>query len=547
MATQPTPALADTGSPRMSLAARAWLAALVLLVEKFLLDFFVNFRAADAARGLGTVLRVAQHFGLRFAVSLVIALTVFIYVRSNETLRNVNAAARAIPVRSRWILVHAALIALLPFPLYNLYGGHGIELPFALLAASAVLLAGGAVMVLLAGLAPWSLWRRGAAAVGTRWGYAVLAALAATAAIVWSQALWAPTAQLTFGLVRWVLAPIIPTLQADPAIRVLRAPHFAVAVSRVCSGLEGIGLMVAFASAWLIYFRQEYRFPRALLLIPAGVLIVFSLNVLRIATLVLIGNAGHPAIAIFGFHSQAGWIAFNATACGLVLVSRRSRWLNRAADRNDSASGTNPTATYLLPFLVILAAGMLSHAVSGQFDTWYGLRLLAGGAVLAVCWPRLGGLDWHFSWRGIVIGTVAFALTLSVSRLFLAPHGMPVALAAMSPPARVLWIASRAATAIVLLPVAGELAYHGYLMRRLVASDFEEVPFRSIGWVPLLVAAVAYGVIHHALWLPAIGAGILYGAILIRTQRMGEAVAAHTAAALLLTATVLLGHQWQLW
>ena len=547
MAIEPTPALAGAGSPRMSLAARVWLAALTLLVEKFLLDFFVNFRAADAARGLGAVLRVAQHFGLRFAVSLAIALAIVIYVRSDETLREINAAAREVPVRSRWLVLHAALIVLLPFPLYSLYSGHGIQLPFALLVASAVLLAAGAAAALLTGLAPWPLWRRGGAAVGYRWGYATLAALAATAAIVWSQDLWAPTAQLTFELVRGVLAPVIPTLQADPATRVLRAPHFAVAVSRVCSGLEGIGLMLAFAGAWLIYFRKEYRFPRALLLIPAGVLAVFALNVLRIATLVLIGNAGHPAIAVFGFHSQAGWIAFNATACGIILVSRRSRWLNRAAERNYSVPGANPTASYLVPFLSLLAAGMLARAVSGRFEIWYGLRLLAGGAALAACLPRLRTLDWRFTWRGIGAGAVAFALTLWASRMLLPPHGMPAALAAMSAPTRALWLASRAATAIVLLPVAGELAYHGYLMRRLVAEDFEAVTFRSIGLIPLLVAAAAYGVIHHTLWLPAIGAGILYGIVLIRTQRMGEAVAAHFTASLLVTATVLLGHQWQLW
>ena len=31
-----------------------------------------------------------------------------------------------------------------------------------------------------------------------------------------------------------------------------------------------MGLILAFCAAWLIFFREEYRFPRALLLIPAG-------------------------------------------------------------------------------------------------------------------------------------------------------------------------------------------------------------------------------------------------------------------------------------
>ncbi len=88
--------------------------------------------------------------------------------------------------------------------------------------------------------------------------------------------------------------------------------------------------MLAFSSAWLLYFRHEYIFPRALLLIPASIAAIFALNVLRIAALMLIGDAGFPDVAVYGFHSQAGWIAFNAVACALVLFSRRSAWLNRA-------------------------------------------------------------------------------------------------------------------------------------------------------------------------------------------------------------------------
>ncbi len=149
-------------------------------------------------------------------------------------------------------------------------------------------------------------------------------------------------------------------------------------VSDICSGLEGVGLILTFSAAWLIYFRREYIFPRALLLIPLGVAAIFLLNVLRIAALMLIGNAGFTDAAIYGFHSQAGWIAFIAVACGMVLLSRRSAWLNRAALPADrSAAMHNPTAAYLMPLLAILAAGAVSRAFSGSFEYFYPLRLIA--------------------------------------------------------------------------------------------------------------------------------------------------------------------------
>jgi exosortase E/protease (VPEID-CTERM system) len=535
----------------MSLAARTCVLAAVLFAEKFYLNGFVNFPAAQAATGLATAVRWTQHFGFRFVVSFAIALALFVYVRGDVALATANEKARGTPVRFRWLALHAVLLVPIAAVLYNFYGTHGVHLPFALLAAAALTLTVLCVAALLLGLAPWATWRQGAVAIGDRWGYALGAALAATVAIILSQQLWVPTAQITFDLVQMVLRPFLPTLQAVPATRDIYAPNFAVGIDPICSGLEGIGLIIAFCTAWLVFFRDEYRFPRALLLIPVGVTILFALNVLRIAALVLIGNAGHPAIAVFGFHSQAGWISFNAVACGLVFVSRRSRWLNTAAaERTSSAATTaaaNPTASYLAPFLLVLAAGMISRASSGHFETWYALRLLAGGAALVIYWPRLRGLDWRFSWRGAAAGVAVFALWLWASRLLLPRQAMPAGLAAMSASGRALWIAGRIATALVVVPLAEELAYRGYFLRRLVAADFEGVPFASVGWIPVLVTAIAYGILNGPLWGAGVVAGIVFALLLTRTRRMGEPVAAHVIANALVCAAVLLGHQWQLW
>ena len=535
----------------MGLAARIGLLVAALFAEKSALNLAVDFRLADAAHGLAPVLRAAQHFGLRFAVSFAVALAFFVCVRIEAPLPQIDADARNAPLRPAWLALHCVSMLFVAAALYNLYGGRspigGVHLPFALLGSAAVLLSATAVLALLLTLAPWPLWRRAAAAIGMRWVYAACAAVVGTGAILWSQELWAPTAQLTFELVRAVLSPILPALQADASTRVLRTPRFAIEVSSICSGLEGVGLMLAFCSAWLLYFRAEYRFPRALLIVPAGVLLVFALNVLRIAALVLIGNAGHPGIAIYGFHSQAGWIAFNCAACGVALASRGSRWLHRSAYREGGTATDNPTAAYLVPFLAVLAAGMISRASSSGFETWYALRLLVALAALIIWRQPLGKLDWRFGWRGIAVGTGVFAFWLGASRLLLAPHGMPAALAAMSAGSRGLWITTRALTGVLLVPLVEELAYRGYLMRRLLTEDFESVPFASVGWIPLLVTAVAFGVLQGALWLPGIAAGIAYGLVLTRTRRMGEAVAAHVTSNLLLAVWVLMAGQWQLW
>src|SRR5208337_4721932 len=138
---------------------------------------------------------------------------------------------------------------------------------------------------------------------------------------------------------------------------------------------------------------KECRFPRALLLVPLGLALMFALNAIRIAVLVLIGNAGYPEVAVYGFHSQAGWIAFNAVAAGIALWTQRARWWSKCEALPRGNQSDNPTALFLMPLLAILAAGMLSHAFSGRFEWLYPLRLLACLAVLAICRRRLAAIE----------------------------------------------------------------------------------------------------------------------------------------------------------
>src|SRR5947207_10915827 len=100
---------------------------------------------------------------------------------------------------------------------------------------------------------------------------------------------------------------------------------------------------------------------------------MYLLNAVRIAALILIGRAGAREIAVGGFHSQAGWIAFNVVALGFSLAARRVPYFNLNpphAEPSTQSTG-NSTAAYLIPFLMILAAGMVSGALSGSFEWLY--------------------------------------------------------------------------------------------------------------------------------------------------------------------------------
>ena len=361
----------------------------------------------------------------------------------------------------------------------------------------------------------------------------------------------------TFHSVESVLRLIMPEILVDPAEFIIRAPHFAIFVAEACSGLEGLGLVLVFTTVWLWYFRKESRFPQALLLVPCALVLVWLLNILRICALVFIGNAGYGEIAMVGFHSQAGWIAFTTVAFGFSMATRRLRCVRKlpdpAADGTEQplaeGSGESPaTGAYLVPFLAILGAGFLSKSASGHFEWLYPLRFLACVIALWFSWPELKKLDWRFSWVAPVAGAAVFAVWV-IPSLF-APSSaasLGASLAELSPMARCTWIAFRVAAAVVTVPIAEELAFRGYLARRLVNREFGSVPFSAVTLLSIGLSSVAFGLMHGQHWMVGIVAGLVYAGMMRWKGRLSDAIVAHATSNLLLAVWVLSRGDWAQW
>jgi CAAX prenyl protease-like protein len=121
------------------------------------------------------------------------------------------------------------------------------------------------------------------------------------------------------------------------------------------------------------------------------------------------------------------------------------------------------------------------------------------------------------------------------------------ALAALSPAARLTWIAFRVAAASITVPIAEELAFRGYLARRVMGREFDLVPFRNLTLVSIAVSSVVFGLFHGEHWLSGIAAGLAFSAILRARGRFGDAVLAHATSNLLLAVWVLARGDWGQW
>ncbi len=399
---------------------------------------------------------------------------------------------------------------------------------------------------------PARIWFTLVRAVGYVWIVAAVGSVAAWRLViplwsVWGDLGWKPATDATFALATLLLKPFFPMLISDRATTVLGTPKFSVIIGGACSGIEGGGLMLVFCIGWLWFFRRDYRFPRALSIIPAGIAVMFLLNAVRIAALILIGNAGAPGVAMGGFHSQAGWIAFNAVALGFSMVIPRVSWLTVNGGLPQAITAPNPTIAYLLPFAAILAAGMLSRAASAGFEWLYPLRFLAAAAAIWICRRKYLELEWRPGWLSPVAGCAAFALWLALDRGPHADNGIATGLASLSAPTRIGWLVFRCVAAVVTVPLAEELAFRGFLMRRLIWSDFESVDFRRFTWLAVLGSSAAFGLMHGDRWLAGTLAGLLYAGVMLRRGSIGSAVVAHATTNALIAVTVLVGGKWYLW
>jgi CAAX prenyl protease-like protein len=117
----------------------------------------------------------------------------------------------------------------------------------------------------------------------------------------------------------------------------------------------------------------------------------------------------------------------------------------------------------------------------------------------------------------------------------------------LSTPARIGWLSVRTLAAVVTVPIAEELAFRGFLLRRLISSDFEAVSFQRWTFLAVMGSSVAFGLMHGDRWIAGTVAGLLYAVAQKWQGRIGDAVVAHGVTNALIAAWVLMGGHWSLW
>jgi len=235
-------------------------------------------------------------------------------------------------------------------------------------------------------------------------------------------------------------------------------------------------------------------------------------------------------------------------AYGLVMVSWRVPAFPRIGSEPKVLQRSNPAGVYLVPLLAIIATAMLTKIFHSGFDLLYPLRVFAAAGALYFYRRELTVVRWNASFWAVAPGLFVFVMWIvlspsndaSINATFAAGIGR------LSGGGKAAWFFFRIVGAVITVPIAEELAFRGYLMRKLIADDFDAVPLGRFTWFSFLVSSALFGVLHGQ-WLAGTLAGMVFAAALYRRGLLADAIAAHSVTNALLSAYVLTTHDWSLW
>jgi len=366
--------------------------------------------------------------------------------------------------------------------------------------------------------------------------------------ILWQNEFWnslaMPTLQLVHSLLGWFYADLV----YQPETFLLGTDSFQVEISYACSGIEGISLITIFLALYLWLFRKELRFPQVFWLFPLGIIVIWLANAVRIAMLIAIGASVSPEVALKGFHAHAGWIAFTLIAISSIALSNRLQFFAvTEPDLPMVKANKSLAAALIVPFLVLMAVTMITSASTFGFDILYPLRVVAVSILLYYFRKSYNSLSSNWTWQATAIGTAVFIIWMLLEpNVDSSKTPLSQGLAELTSESAAIWLIFRVLGSVITVPLAEELAFRGYLIRKLIAKDFENVHPGQFTWFSFLLTSILFGLLHER-GVAGTLAGMGYALALYRRGQLGDAVIAHMTTNALIAIFVLSQARWSLW
>jgi exosortase E/protease (VPEID-CTERM system) len=365
--------------------------------------------------------------------------------------------------------------------------------------------------------------------------------------------LWKPLSFITLHGVSFLLSVLFPdSVFIDTPNKLLGLNEFVVFIAPPCSGLEGLITSLFVIGLYIVVLRKELLFPASFILLPLAALLSITLNIVRIALLLIIGAFYSADVAVEGFHSVAGWISAAITAFLVIFVfSSLSIFNKKSTEQTDTVKQSGPNDSnlawaILVPFVAVLTASLLGGIFFSGFDYLYPVKVIAGCLCLTFFWKTYQLSAIHKPIFPIFAGFITALLWI-----LLVPTDddynstFSEALADMPNGLYIVWMSFRLVGFWLMAPIIEELVFRGYLLARLSRAAVVNDNKEPITFIAIVITSIIFGAMHGA-FLAGVLAGLVYGFVRYRSKTLVEPIVAHMVTNILVSVWAFYTGNWGL-
>jgi CAAX prenyl protease-like protein len=215
----------------------------------------------------------------------------------------------------------------------------------------------------------------------------------------------------------------------------------------------------------------------------------------------------------------------------------------------------SPVYARVAPFVIFLVLTFCQGQFGEESRYWfYFIKTFVGLWLIREMKPFVTEMRWAISWEAVVVGIAVCVMWVGIDGLYPKfskpeapwnPHkqfGQDTTLAWM-------FILVRTFGSTFIVPPLEEVFYRSFLYRYFIRTNFQDVPLNRFHPTSFLVTSVLFGVLFHYEWLAGILCGFAYQWLLIRKNRLGDAITAHAITNFLLGVWIIWrdGNEWRFW
>jgi uncharacterized protein len=214
----------------------------------------------------------------------------------------------------------------------------------------------------------------------------------------------------------------------------------------------------------------------------------------------------------------------------------------------------NPIYARVVPFAIFVALTACQGKLGPASAYWfYFAKTLVGAWLVWEMRSYVTEMRWAVSWEAIVIGILIFGIWVGLDPFYpklykVGSTGNPADVFGQG--SALVWFFNiiHIVGMTIIVPPLEEVFYRSFVYRYIASQNFLAVPMNRFLSLPFFATVAFFGISHNE-WLAGIICGAAYQWLVIRKNRLGDAMTAHAITNFILGTYIVWhgGDAWRFW